>query len=72
MPGQRGALPPEDAFEGHHELHPGSKVQVFSSSVGSWVNGIIVEPLGDAKILLKEEDSRGCKHIIYESLRIQV
>ena len=44
MPGQRGALPPE-AFEGHLELNPGSAVQVFSSSVGSWVNGIIVEQL---------------------------
>lgn len=42
MPGQRGAFPPGETWQGPN-LSPGSAVLVFSSSVGSWVNGSIVE-----------------------------
>eukprot|EP00434_Breviolum_minutum_P030831 symbB.v1.2.027263.t1/scaffold2784.1/size70482/4 len=43
MPGQRGAFPPYKETSKGLNLSCGTELRVFSSSVGSWVNGSIVE-----------------------------
>ncbi|CAK9039186.1 unnamed protein product [Durusdinium trenchii] len=66
MPGQRGALPPEERWQGLN-LSPGSPVLVFSSSVGDWVNGSIVEIFQEECVADGYKMPAGCIKVALEN-----